>query len=487
MPDPNLLDSVLSDGDSGDFCFEDIQPASYVLVEQQPANYSSVQDFDETTGVLDPDGNDSLQMADDDIPVVLAPGEDDGGNNFVEDPFDGTISGYISDDLGNPMSNITVALYFDSDFDGEPNGAPIQTTVTVNGAYLFSNVYPGYYVVEEQHPLPWSSISDRDTSVNAGDPDGDDGIIPDENIPVILAPGEDDEDNNFVNGRPGTICGTVADTSGAPIASVWIFLYADTDTNGIADGAKLDSVLSDGDSGSYCFDDIQPGAYVLVEEQPTNYTDFSDFDATPDPDGDDSAEGPDDNIPVVLEPGEDDEENDFIEIPLPATATGKVIDDIGNPLQGITLRIFLDVDQDMDPEGVPMTTVTTDVNGEFSFSGLPPGGYLIVEVQPALYSSLADYDQSPDPDGDDQASGPNNMIPVVLTPGELDTDNDFMEGRPGEITGYVKDDLDASMADIWIRLYPDADGDGVLDGPAIDSVKTLPVYRSVHLRRCAVS
>ena len=38
-------------------------------------------------------------------------------------------------------------------------------------------------------------------SVNANDPDGDDGFAPNDMIPVILLSGEDDENNDFIEER----------------------------------------------------------------------------------------------------------------------------------------------------------------------------------------------------------------------------------------------------------------------------------------------
>ena len=82
--------------------------------------------------------------------------------------------------------------------------------------------------------------------------------------------------------------GSVKDDTGLPISNVVIKLYVDTNNDGIEDGAAIDSTLSDGDSGNYCFSDVVPGVYVVVEEQPANYNSVDDFDRTTgplDPDG----------------------------------------------------------------------------------------------------------------------------------------------------------------------------------------------------------
>ena len=83
-----------------------------------------------------------------------------------------------------------------------------------------------------------------------------------------------------------------------------IQLFEDENNNGIMDpeDGMVMSVLTDGDTGGYCFEDVTPGTYVIFEVQLPSYGDLSDVDATPDPDGNDAVDGADNNIPVVPEP-----------------------------------------------------------------------------------------------------------------------------------------------------------------------------------------
>ncbi|MBK7701160.1 MAG: hypothetical protein IPJ39_21760 [Saprospiraceae bacterium] len=59
-----------------------------------------------------------------------------------------------------------------------------------------------------------------------------------------------------------------------------------------------------------------------------------------------------------------------------------------------------------------------------------PGQYTIMEVQPTGYK---------DPDGND-GSTPNDMIPVTVTAGENDNDNNLVEEQTGSIRGTVTKD-----------------------------------------------
>jgi len=66
------------------------------------------------------------------------------------------------------------------------------------------------------------------------------------------------------------------------------------------------------EDGNYSFTNIEPGDYSLVETDPAGFFDVSDVDETPDPDGNDGAT-PNDVIPVVVDAGESDEDNNFVE------------------------------------------------------------------------------------------------------------------------------------------------------------------------------
>ena len=101
-------------------------------------------------------------------------------------------------------------------------------------------------------------------------------------------------------------------------------------------------------------------------------------------------------------------------------------------------------------------TVTTNAQGKYHFDGVEPGYYFVEETQPNLYNSIYDYDQSTgeeDEDGDDRDHGPDNNIPVDLMPGEIDSSNNFANGRPGHICGEVNDDTGISLGNVEIQLF----------------------------------
>ena len=138
----------------------------------------------------------------------------------------------------------------------------------------------------------------------------------------------------------GTICGAVHDDLGQPIGGIQIQLMADMNGNGNVDAGDtlVTSTTTSGINGGYCFSNIRPCNYVVVEVQPATYGELSDYDNTPDPDGNDSGDGPDNEIPVVLSQGENDLDNDFIDIICPTVVPTLPYDTICSG-QSVTLQI----------------------------------------------------------------------------------------------------------------------------------------------------
>jgi hypothetical protein len=133
-------------------------------------------------------------------------------------------------------------------------------------------------------------------------------------IPVSLTIGECDEDNDFIEEEYGTISGYVLKNSGPdaivtiPVSGVLISLFDSND----------DLVRTDltNDEGYYFFDELERGAYTVTSPGPeSGCEDVSDEDESTDPFNDpDGGNDPVDNmIPVNLDAGEDDEDNNFVD------------------------------------------------------------------------------------------------------------------------------------------------------------------------------
>lgn len=198
----------------------------------------------------------------------------------------------------------------------------------------------------------------------------------------------------------------------------------------------------------------------FVGELKANSPTLVDYDSSPDPDGDDSIEGANRIIPIILNVGEDDSDNNFI-LPNLGSITGNVSEDTDNdgiadsPIEGITISLV-----NLDDEQVKSTV--SDFNGDYYFEDLFPRSYVLVEQNEALidpdYVDVYDGDESPEDANDVVDALNDDRISVTLEAGEIDADNNFVEIQLGSISGNVG---------------IDTNGDDVADVPHSDQEITL--------------
>ena len=407
----------------------------------------------------------------------------------------GAITGTVKEDLdgdgaGDRGIVTTVELFADTDGDGNPDGTAIDSTTTAaDGSYAFADVSAGDYVVIETQPAGLVDVSDQDTTPDGDSFDADTTV--DNQVAVTVEPGETDSGNDFVDENQGSVSGTVKeDTTGdglgdTDLADVTVELFADTNSDGNPDGVALDS-MSTGSDGSYMFENLSPGDYVVVETQPAGLVDVSDQDASPDGDPFDGDTTVDNQIAATVEPGEADTDNNFVEVNQ-GGITGNVSEDqdgIGTnpnvPIQGVVIELFADTNGDGNPDGAVIETTTTDSNGDYSFSDLMPGDYVVVETQPANLDSISDQDESPDGDPFDGDTTVDDQIAVTLEAGETDAGNNFVEENQGSISGSVLEDTngdgagDTPQVGVTVTVHEDTNGNGVLNAgePQVDTTTT---------------
>ena len=454
--------STTTTDENGDYCFEGLETGMYTVEEDDstlPDTYVDVNDEDESDDDAT-DTGDNGSANDDVIPVDLAPGEDDLDNDFIEEQL-GSICGNVSEDTNNDdagdtgLEGITITL---TDVD---SGATSTTTTDENGDYCFEGLETGMYTVEEDDstlPDTYVDVNDEDESDDDATDTGDNGSANDDVIPVDLAPGEDDLDNDFIEEQLGSICGNVSEDTNNDDAG-------DTGLEGITitltdvDSGATSTTTTD-ENGDYCFEGLETGMYTVEEDDstlPDTYVDVNDEDESDDDatDTGDNGSANDDVIPVDLAPGEDDLDNDFIEEQL-GSICGNVSEDTNNDdagdtgLEGITITLT-------DVDSGATSTTTTDENGDYCFEGLETGMYTVEEddsTLPDTYVDVNDEDESDDDatDTGDNGSANDDSIPVDLAPGEDDLDNDFIEEQLGTICGVVKEDLDNDdIGDIGIE------------------------------------
>ena len=308
----------------------------------------------------------------------------------VDEVPPGSISGTVLEDTDGdgvgdtPLAGVTVELLdgngdpIDSD-PGTPGVQPTTTTTDANGDYSFNNLLPGDYQVEETNPVGFQDVSEADGEFDGGDDTdgGDNGIV--NNIPVVLDPGENDEGNDFVDEEPGSISGTVLeDTDGdgvgdTPLAGVTVELLDGNgdpiDSDPGTPGVQPTTTTTDA-NGDYSFNNVSPGDYQVEETNPVGFQDVSEadgeFDGGDDTDGGDN--GIVNNIPVVLDPGENDEGNDFVDEE-PGSISGTVLEDtdgdgVGDtPLAGVTVELLDGNGDPIDSDpGTPVCAAHHDNN-----------------------------------------------------------------------------------------------------------------------------
>ena len=275
----------------------------------------------------------------------------------------------------------------------------------------------------------------------------------------------------------GTVSGTTPTTLG--VTPLFVTLLD-------ANGNVVRSAQVSGD-GSYDFIDIPASStYTLflgesdetpnIGNMPVSTTSLSGYVNTAEGDIDGaqpsalgatttSGDGTVTGITVAIVEDQDNVNVDFaIEQSLPASISGFVkydADGTGSfttgdaPISGVQIELYSNA-ADTDNDGVlsavevanasPVaTTITQDatvVSGLYEFDDVTPGDYFIVEAQPADYNSVIQLDNSADADA---GSVSENVIPVSVVGGEVDSDNDFLE-EPSNVVS-ISGDVDRKQND----------------------------------------
>jgi protocatechuate 3,4-dioxygenase beta subunit len=290
----------------------------------------------------------------------------------------------------------------------DSTGTEIATTTTdASGYYLFDNLLPDTYSVVFDLPAGYHFVSQ--------DVGGDDALDSDANpttgatIQTVLTAGENDLTWDAGIYQPASIGdlvwydsnGNGVQDSGEPrMPSVTVHLL---DNNGtIVDTTTTDS------NGNYLFDQLEPGNYAIEVVPPAGYgittqdsgSDASDSDVDP-------TTGR--TIVTTLAPGEDDRTWDAGLVGIMSLGNlvwndinNNGVVDAGEPgISGVTVHL-------LNSSGTVLATTTTDANGNYLFSNLIPGDYMVEIDPPAGYvtstgtngSATGPYEGAPDPDND---------------------------------------------------------------------------------------
>lgn len=351
------------------------------------------------------------------------------------------------------LAGVTVKLY--ASVDGLPSGEALATTTTDgSGAYKFSNLEAGAYIVRFLTPvgyLPTAANIGADISDSDAGSDGYSGTYN-----LAASTKETTVDAGFYQGA--SIAGSV---------------FADSNDNGIRDngeagiaGVKITITGTDGagnavsrsattaTDGSYSFTDLAPGTYTVAEEtQPVGYLD-----------GQDSAGnsggtvGPDRVSGISLASGTTATNVNFGEL-LPASIGDRLwFDTNGDGIQndgatGLAGRTVTLISGGADRllstlADNTTSTTTTGADGIYGFANLTPGEYQVVfgDKPAGTVFTTADVGVDDALDSDVNASGQSGLITLVA--GQANTSVDAGIFTP------------ASLGD---RVWNDANGNGQQD------------------------
>ncbi|MBX7241106.1 MAG: hypothetical protein K1X92_05100, partial [Bacteroidia bacterium] len=175
---------------------------------------------------------------------------------------------------------------------------------------------------------------------------------------------------------------------------------------------------------------------------------------------------------------------------------------------GVTVNLYADANNDGTPDGPAIATTTTNANGEYIFSGLVSGTYIVGIIAPGGYASSSGtvgsatgpYEPGQDPDNninndDNGTTQSGNLIlsgPITLTiggeptnDGDLDANTnltvDFGIFQALSLGNLVWEDVnndglfnnaESGIANILVYLYTDNNLDNIPDGPAVATTTT---------------
>ena len=358
------------------------------------------------------------------------------GNVFSDNDGDNNVNGTAIHNSSGTQLHATLL---------DENGAVLATIpIQADGTYAFGNAdgimqNTNYSVVlattpnatTSDLPIGWKNTGENINSAGAGNdgtadgtiavsvgtvsiPQIDFGIIP----PVQIGDKvwiEDDNDGDATTGTITPVVGAVVTATSTTTSEVFT---ATTDAN-----------------GNYSIAVAANDTYVVTISTPTGTSPAQGSDDSSIPDttteNDKTHNGAGTTVAVSIV---DNLSVDFGFVKT-GSITGNVSADTNNDNTGdknianVTLELY-------DNNGVKVATTKTDANGNYSFNDLIPGNYTIREVQPGGYLNVSENEGGAD--NDTPNDGVINSIKAVVTPGETDSGNDFVEKQNlGKITGNV--------------------------------------------------
>ena len=311
------------------------------------------------------------------------------GYTYVDADNDG-----VRDSGEAPIGGVTITLT-----GNKNNGTPVTLTAVTgpDGFYQFANLEPsdlGGYTLTETQPSS-GYIDGRDSVGTAGGTISGPNPTRDVLSAIVVTSSTNSQRNNFGELRAASLSGSVyidvtndgdRQVGELGLSGVTINLTGTDDL-----GNTVTASTTTGADGSYSFSGLRPGTYTIIEPtQPAGYLDGAERAGSSG-----GVTTTNDRISaIVLTSGTASANNLFGEkptTPMPYTSiSGTVrLDPNANgtretgengTLAGVTITL-------RDSLNAVVATTTTDVNGNYSFAGIPVGDYTLAQAQPNGYGS----------------------------------------------------------------------------------------------------
>jgi hypothetical protein len=475
---------------NGNYQFDGlIDGTYYVTVDSStlPADFT-------TTPTADPDAVKNGQSS-----VTISGGADNMDQNWgytagpatpgiivgsIWQDFDGDKS---RDENDTPFAGWTVTLYKS---DGTVAGT---ATTNADGTYSFGDLPNGSYYTTVTPPAGYTQTHDYSGALdnNSGPITISDSNKIVANVDFAYQAGTNSIGDRLYLDLNGD--GDDEDGKDSGIANVTVNLYQDT-INGLV---LLGSAVTDA-NGAYLFENLPDGDYVVMVDK--NDPDFPPSAVqTGDPNETGVCAVCDSAAPVTVNGGEDLRDIDFGYKPVGGSIGDSIFWDVNGDgsqgtnepgIAGVTVELYTFTDSNNNHRwdiGEPISatsyaTTTTDANGNYMFSGLPDGNYLVDvgngtgtspltsdpnldgAACPASGQPLCDGKYGVEINGNTFMGADFGYKPPVVVSGQLFVDTNFDPLNPQRQTS------DTSLAYVPVVLQ-DCGSDGVCgnsdDGPAL--------------------
>ncbi len=246
------------------------------------------------------------------------------------------------------------------------------------------------------------------------------------------------------------------------LSNITLTLYSDPNNDGDPSDGTVLAITTSAADGSYEFLNLALGGYVVVESDPTGYSSVADVD------------GANDNrIKVTATTFTATTGRNFldkyIDPALYSNISGQVrndtdgdgdLTDADSGITGVTIDLYTDPNGDGNAsDGTLYLSTTTNASGNYSFTLIPPGSYVVIETDLSGYASTADKTLPND-----------NQVPVTVAANGTSTGNDFLDSNNLTLLG--------TMGDV---VWADTNNNGLFDSgeTGIPNV-IVQLYRSTQ-------